>query len=123
MRKVGDLQKCAAQFLQNDYHSSYKTLLHRSGETTVNVRNLRNFCKKIFKSLNSLNPVFLKQIFYCKESHRPVLDKYKLNLQILKINHVRFGTKSLRSLDPKIWNTLPYYIKKSENTDIFKNDY
>ena len=120
MKKVENLQKHALRFLQNDYHSSYEALLHKSGKTTVNVRNLRNLYKKIFKSLNNLNPVFLKEIFYFKQSNRPVREKYKLNLQIPKINQVRFGIKSLRSLGPKIWNTLPYHIRISENVDIFE---
>ena len=68
------------------------------------MRNLRNLYKEIFKSLNDLKPVFSN----------------KLNLQIPKIKQVRFGTKSLRGLDPKIWNTLPYHIKTSENIDFFK---
>ena len=67
-----------------------------------------------------LNPVFLKEIFYSKESNRPAREKYKVNLQIPRINQVRFGTKRLRDLGPKIWNTLPYHIKTSEYTDIFK---
>ena len=105
MNKVENLQKHALRFLQNDYHSSYETLLHKSGKTTVNVRNLRNLCKEIFKSLNNLNPVFLKEIFYFKESNRSVREKYKLNLQIPKVNQVRFDTKSLRGLGPKICHT------------------
>ena len=120
LKKVENLQKCALRFLQNDYHSSYEILLHKSGKTTVNMRNLRNLCKKIFESLNDLNPVFLKEMFYFKELKRLVREMYKLNLQIPKIGQVRFGTKSLRSLGPKIWNTLVYHIKTSENTDIFK---
>ena len=58
LNKVENLQKRAPRFLQNDYHSSYETLLHKSGKTTVNVQNLRNLCKEIFKSLSNLNPVF-----------------------------------------------------------------
>ena len=58
LNKVENLQKRALRFLQNDYHSSYETLLHKSGKTTVNVQNLRNLCKEIFKSLSNLNPVF-----------------------------------------------------------------
>ena len=81
------------------------------------MRKLRNLCKEIFKSLNNLNPVFLKEIFYFKESNRP-----KLNLQIHKINQLRFSTKSIRGLGPKIWNTLPYHIKTFKNNDIFKKN-
>ena len=114
LKKVENLQKRAFRFLQNDYHSSHETLLHKSGKTTVNVRNLRNLYKEIFKSLKNLNPVLLTEIFYFKESNRPVGEKYQLNLQIPKINQVRFGTKSLRCLGPKIWIILPYHIKTSE---------
>ena len=45
LKKVENLQKRALRFLQNDYHSSYETLLHKSGKATENVRNLRNLCK------------------------------------------------------------------------------
>ena len=55
-------------------------------KTTSNVRKLRNLCKEIFKFLKNLNPVCLKEFFYFKESNRPVREKYKLNLQIPKIN-------------------------------------
>ena len=120
LKKFENLQKRALRFLQNDYHSSYETLLLKSGKTTVNVRNLRNLCKEIFKPLNNFNLVFLKEIFCIKESNRPVREKYKLNLQTPKINQVRFSIKSLRSLGPKIWNTFPYHIRISENVDIFE---
>ena len=55
LKKFENLQKRTLQFLQNDYHSSYETLFHRSGKTTVNVRNLRNLCNEIFKSLSNLS--------------------------------------------------------------------
>ena len=86
-------------------------------KTAVNVRKRRNLCNEIFKSLNNLNPVFLKEIFYFKESNRP-----KLNLQIPKINQVRFSTKSIRGRGPKIWNTLPYHIKTFKYIDTFKKN-
>ena len=47
-------------------------------------------------------------------------EKYKLNVKIPKSNQVRFGTKSLRCLGSKVWNSLPYHIKSSENLSIFK---
>ena len=49
-----------------------------------------------------LNPVFLKEFFYSKESNGPVREKYKLDLQIPKINQVSFSTKSIRELGPKV---------------------
>ena len=80
LKKVENLQKRALRFLQNDYRSFYETLLHKSGKTTVTVRNLRNLCNETFKSLNNLNLVFLKEVW----------EKYKSNLQIAKINQVEY---------------------------------
>ena len=40
---------------------------------------------------------------------RQIREKYKLNLEIPKPNQTTFGTKSLRSYVPKIWNALPYF--------------
>ena len=49
-----------------------------------------------------------------------VRQNYKMNLVTPKTKQVRYGTKSLRSLAPKIWNSLPVSIKSSENLESFK---
>ena len=51
---------------------------------------------------------------------RAVRQNYKMNLVTPKTNQVRYGNKSLRSLAPKIWNSLPANIKPSENLESFK---
>ena len=43
-----------------------------------------------------------------------------LNLNIPVHNQVTFGSKSLRKLGPKVWDSLPYHIKFSENLYSFK---
>ena len=43
-----------------------------------------------------------------------------LNLSLPVHNQVTFGSKSLRVFGPKIWNSLPYHIKSSENLESFK---
>ena len=67
----------------------------------MNVSNYRSLCIEIFKSLN-INPSFIKDIFKLRMTNRPTREKYKLNLEIPKSNQVRFGTKSLRYLGPKV---------------------
>ena len=39
-------------------------------------------------------------------TNRLIREKYKLNLEIQKLNQVRFGTKSLGYLGSKVWNSL-----------------
>ena len=77
--------------------------------------------KEIYKTLHNLNPSFMKDIFKLRLSSRPVREQYKLNLNIPRKKQVTFGTKSLESISPKIWNNLPYHIKFAKNLNVFKN--
>ena len=63
----------------------------------------------------------MKEIFELRLSSGPVREQYKLNLNIPRKRQVTFGTKSLESLGPKIWNNLPYHTKSAENLNVFKN--
>ena len=101
---MGNFQKRALRFLKNDYSSLYEKILKMSGKTTINICNCCTLCIEIFKTLNDINPSFIKEIFRLHIKNRPTREKYKLNLEIPKSNQVRFGTKSLRYLSPKVWN-------------------
>ena len=72
-----------------------------------------------YKTLNSLNPCFMQE-FILRETNGNVHNKYKLNLNIAIVNQVNYGTKSLRSFGPKIWNSLSHHIKTAENWETFK---
>ena len=121
VKKIENLQKRALRFLYNDYTSSYDELLKKSGKSTIKVKNIKNLCIEIFKTLNNLNPSFMKDLFNYRVVNHPVRDKYKLNLEIPKVNQVKYGVNSLKRFGPKIWNTLPYHIKSSENLEKFKS--
>ena len=63
----------------------------------------------------------MKEIFEKRNKNRVTHDRYKLNLNIPRINQVTFGTKSLKFYGPKIWNNLPVNIKTAENLNAFKD--
>ena len=113
--KIESLHKRALKFLLNDYVSSYKQLLEIFGKCNTNMRRLRFLCIEIYKTLNDLNPSFMKEIFEKRDENRVTRDRYKLNLNIPRRNQVTFGTKSLKFYGPKIWNALPVNIKTEEN--------
>ena len=64
----------------------------------MSVKRLRTPCIKVFKTLNSLNPNFMKKIFSLRQTDSLVLEKYKLNVDIRSYNQVTFGRKSLNIL-------------------------
>ena len=115
LTKIENLHKRALRFMLDDYSSSYKRILEKSGKFSMDVKRKHKLCIEIYKTLNNLNPSFMKEIFELRLSSRPVREQYKLNLNIPRKKQVPFGTKSLESLVPKFWKNLPYHIKSAEN--------
>ena len=78
---------------------SYRKLLNN--KATMEIKRLRCLALEILKSVNNLNPYYMKEIFSKTTSltHRP-----------LAIN-----------LGPHIWNSLPSEIKKETDYKKFKN--
>ena len=86
----------------------------------MNVNRLRILCTEIRKAINNVNPEFMGDVFSLRQSTRLIQEKYMLNLNMSVHNQVTFGRKSLRDFGPKVWNSLPYPIKSSENLESFK---
>ena len=97
---------------------SYEELLVRSEKCTMHVNRLRYLCIEIFKTVNQLNPEFMQNIFETRTSNRP--SRRPNDLQHYRLNQKTFGSNSLRSLGPQIWNRLPDDIKSAENLVQFK---
>ena len=79
-----------------DYLSEfYEIILEKSGKFSMDVKRKRKLCIGKHKTVNNLNPSFIKEIFELKLCSRPVREQYKLNLNIPRKKQVAFGTKSL----------------------------
>ena len=84
--------KKALSFLYNNYQLSYEELLDKANSSTMNVKRLRFLCVKTYKTINNLDPSFMKSIFELRETNRSVRVKYRLNLNNPNYNHqVTFG--------------------------------
>ena len=73
----------------------------------MEVKRLRILGIEIFKTLNNLNPRFMKDIFHKTKwlTHKPS------NIKVNSYNTVRYGKKSLVTLGPHVWNSLPEEVK------------
>ena len=83
----------------------------------MEIKRLRTLATEIFKTLNDINPNYMKEIFYLSphETHK------KYDLFVHSRNTTKYGNHSLRVLGPHIWNSLPEEIKKVSSLDAFKN--
>ena len=82
----------------------------------METKRLRRIVREIFKTLNSLNLVFMKDEFH----YSPNPTHKKHNLCIHTQNTTRFGNQSLRAFGANIWNTLPEHIKLTTSLLEFK---
>ena len=62
----------------------------------------------------------VKQIFQLRKTNRTARNQSKLNLSVPKVSQVSYGEKRLKYYGPKIWNSLPFHIKASENRKLSK---
>ena len=95
LKKVEALQKRALRFLYDDYNSPSEEILKKSGKFCMELNRLRYLCIEIYKTINNINPSFMKQIFQLRETNRTVRNQYKLNLNVPKVNQVSYGKKKI----------------------------
>ena len=105
--KIEKTQYRSLKLITNDYHSDYKFLLNETGNSTVEIKRLRTLALEIFKTLNNLNPNFMKDVFNFSSysTHR------KQAIFVRSRNTSNYGDRSLRALGLHTWNSLPENIK------------
>ena len=115
LNKVESLQKRALRFRY------LVVLLEKAGNLKMYVVRFRCLCTEIYKTVNNINPAFMNEIFKLRKTSKEARKQQKLNLEVPVVNQTTFGVKSIRFYGPKIWNSLPFHIKSSENLETFKN--
>ena len=105
--KIEKIHKCCLRIILNDNTSDYETLLEKSKKSSMEIKRLRNLAIEIFKTVNNLNPCFMKTIFTSKENARAHPNK----IVVKSHNSATYEDKSLMTLGRKILNALPEKIK------------
>ena len=93
------MQERTPRLLRNDFASDYTELLKNSGKATMEIKRLRCLALEIFKTVNNLNPYYMKEIF----SKTTNLTRRPLDINFNQNNTTKYGINSLRSLGPQIW--------------------
>ena len=117
MKKMERIQERALRLLLDDYTSDYDQLLIKVTKPTLEIRRLKLLATEIFKTIKNLNAPFMKEVFKLNTRRADTgADRLIVQSQI----SMKYGSYTLRSLGPKIWNKLPSEIKNSENLSTFK---
>ena len=116
MKRQERIQERAFRLLLNDYESDYDQLLSAVNKPSLEIRRLKLLATEIFKTINNLNPSYMKEFFQLN-SRRDITSK---KLVVQSQNSKKYGTNTLRSLGPKIWNSLSVDIRTSNSLSTFK---
>ena len=83
----------------------------------MEVRRVRTLATEIFKTLNDINPNYMKNIFHLSpyETHK------KYDLYVHPRNTTKYGNQSLKVFGAHVWNSLPEKIKRLTSMNAFKN--
>ena len=111
-QKIEKIQLRCLRIIYSDYSNDYQTLLKLSQKPSMEL----SLALEMFKTINDLNPSFMKSIFSAKLNAR-----VRPNDILVKARKsATFGDKSLATLGPKIWNALPQNIKAENSYVKFK---
>ena len=116
MKKLERIQERALRLLLNDYESDYEALLLKSNKSTLQIRRIKLLAIEIFKTINDLNPPYMKEIFELNTRR----DTGSKRLVVQSQKSMKYGSYTIRSLGPRIWNKLNFETQDCNTLSTFK---
>ena len=108
--KINRIHDRALRITYNDKSSLYGELLTKDRCVRIHHRNIRTLAIEIYKKIQGISPPLLNKVFAPRQCNYELRGNNCLDRRRVKL--VRYGTKSISLLTPKIWEILPNEIKK-----------
>ena len=106
------------QVVHNTYDKTFDELLSVNSDVSIHQRHLRFLFTEVFKSVNNLNPHFMRDYFQMNFSPYDLRKRNTLHLP--PAQSARQGINSLLFRGSLLWNNLPREIKESPSTEEFR---
>ena len=90
--------------------STFEKLLEKDNSVTIHVRNLRILATELYKTKENLAAPIMHEIFEQRNIQYNL--RSQTDFQLGSVKTVKCGLRTLRCLRPKIWNIVPFEIKK-----------
>ena len=114
--RINNIHERALRIVYKDFASTFTELLSKDNSFTVHERNIQTLGIELYKVVNGLSPVIMKQVFPVKDNTRYPSENM---FQTRNVNSVRYGTDTLAHLGPKIWSIIPNVLKEEKSLNIF----
>ena len=119
MRKLEYIQERALRFIFNDFTSEYRDMLCMYDQETLQIRRIKTIACEVYKTLNNLNPDFMKEMIVPKENVYGLRDDHKVIVP--PYNKIRYGKNTFSYFGSHIWNLLPNETKSAVSINSFKS--
>ncbi len=117
-KKIEKVQERALRYVFNDFNNTYSNLLHTASKRTLYLARLRILAIEIFKTLNDMSPLYMKDVFIQKEVTYGLRD---VNLPVQpKFKTVTYGHNTIKYQGSKLWNNSSNDLKKMNFLSSFK---
>ena len=103
----------------SDSKLTFKELLDKNKTVSIHQKNLQVLATEIFKVKLNISLEILKELFSFNVRNYNL--RSQSTLKQIKTNSVYFGSESLSSLAPKIWDLVPDSFKNKNSLERFKN--
>ena len=103
----------------SDSKLTFKELLEKNKTVSIHQKNLQVLATEIFKARLNISPEILKELFSFNVRNYNL--RSQSTLKRIKTNSVYFGSESLSSLAPKIWDLVPDSFKNENSPERFKS--
>ena len=103
---------------QDQSNLSFKELLNKFDLYSIHQKNLQCLAIEIFKAKNKISPCLINDLFIFKEKKCNLRNNIALKRR--KDNTVHYGSETILSLAPKIWDLIPEKIKSESTLTGFK---
>ena len=117
--KTNRIHEKALRIVYSDDKSSFNELLDTDSSFTIHQKNAQSLAIEIYKYLHGLSPTILGEGFKVNETLLYNL-RMRDELYVRNPKTVRYGTKTISFLPPKIWALIPQNIKDSSFLPCFK---
>ena len=124
LKKLQKLQNTAARIVTKTKCTEHITpILQNLHWLPVSKRIDHKILSLTYACVNDIAPVYLKEVIPLYKPSRSLRSDSVLRLCLPSVedtNKTKYGFKAFKNSAPKLWNTLPLSIRKSNNISIFK---
>ena len=119
--KLQRVQNCAAKLIfKAKKHDHVTSLFFELHWLPVHERIIFKVLLLTYKSLHGQGPQYLKDLLVWHRPARSLRSANSLQLDIPRTNFKTFGDRAFAAAAPKMWNSLPSYLRECSSVESFK---